>query len=577
MAYKPTDTFIPSNTNSYFSDDSSGAAKSYKFSITKPTTYPGEETTNGFIWLLDLEALSKNNLNSAQQLAGRDFKSEVLFNTKPLFYPTKGNYYIFTSIFSFPEKNPKNGSELHDPFNNVDGVDLYFRLINFRLIKSYLPVDAAVMVGGGLIRLNMGIWFNQDHIDFKFTSLDSVEYGELKPSHTVDDIIDVALDYIKNIYIDIVYGRRNSTKWLEAIKENSRLSTEEISKVYDDIGKLGENKVSFFIDNNEPENIPENIQETDTNKSENLKNIIFNVQKEGIFSNSKFGELKLIGESGVDTEVGFNFGNEDDLSDLLLDDEFRETEFEGDVELIMKEPDEDFRNLIEESTKDVENNPTTGDSLPNSWFNYSSYAFGAPDENKTYSSEYKSYIDSSKMPKPKMTKRSLIDVKLKVEGGLTGNPNDSAAKKGFCPTPKDGKKYHTNKGVTYAVWKSIFGSENDKRFLEMSHGDWVKVFDSLYWNKHGKSSKYESVNALLVSYAWGGSKDPTISGAKKILGVNSLDMVSEAEAVAALISARAQLFINISQPGNKNNTFRKGWINATNAFVKAVYLENNIA
>jgi hypothetical protein len=281
-------------------------------------------------------------------------------------------------------------------------------------------------------------------------------------------------------------------------------------------------------------------------------------------------DFKLfIGEPPVDP--GFNFGDEDDLSDLLLDDEFRETEFEGDVELIMKELDENFRNLIEESAEDDENNPSTGDSLPNPWFNYSSNAFGAPNKEKTYSSEYKSYIDSSKMPKPKMTKKLLIDVKLKVEGGLTGNPNDSAAKKGFCPTLLDGKRYHTNKGVTYAVWKSIFGSGNDKRFLKMSHDDWVKVFDSLYWNKHGKSSKYESVNALLVSYAWGGSKDATIRGAKKILGVNSLDMVSEAEAVAALISARAQLFINISQPGSKNNTFRSGWINATNAFVKAMY------
>jgi hypothetical protein len=543
MSYKPTDTFIPSNANGYFSDDSSGAAKSYKFSITKPTTYPGEETTNGVIWLLDLETHSNNNLNSAQQLAGRDFKSDPTGKT---FYTTKGNYYIFTSIFSFPEKNPKNSSELHDPFNNVQVRD-----------------------GVRLIRLDLG------------SSLSRVEYGELKPSYTVDNIIDLALDYIKNRYIDIVYGRKTSTKWLEAIKENSGLSTEEIRKVYNDIGKLGENKVSFFIDNNEPENIPENTpentQETDTNKSEDLKSIIFNVQKEGIFSNSKFGELRLIGESGVNTDPGFNFSDEDDLSDLLLDDEFRETEFEGDVELIMKEPDENFRNLIEESAEDVENNPSTGDSLPNSWFNYSSNAFGAPNKGKTYSSEYRSYIDSSKMPKPKMTKKSLIDVKLKVEGGLTGNPNDSAAKKGFCPTLLDGKKYHTNKGVTYAVWKSIFGSGNDKRFLKMSHDDWVKVFDSLYWDKHGKSSKYESVNALLVSYAWGGSKDGTIRGAKKILGVNSLDMVSEAEAVAALISARAQLFINISQPGSKNNTFRAGWINATNAFVKAMYLENNIA
>lgn len=66
---------------------------------------------------------------------------------------------------------------------------------------------------------------------------------------------------------------------------------------------------------------------------ENLKNIKFNVQKEGIFSNTQFGELRLLGESGVETNTTFDFGNEDDLSDLLLDDEFRETEFSGLEEL----------------------------------------------------------------------------------------------------------------------------------------------------------------------------------------------------------------------------------------------------
>lgn len=63
-----------------------------------------------------------------------------------------------------------------------------------------------------------------------------------------------------------------------------------------------------------------------------LKNITFSVQKEGIFSNSEFGELRLLGESGVETNTGFDFGDEDDLSDLLLDDEFRETQFEGNEE-----------------------------------------------------------------------------------------------------------------------------------------------------------------------------------------------------------------------------------------------------
>lgn len=74
---------------------------------------------------------------------------------------------------------------------------------------------------------------------------------------------------------------------------------------------------------------PINITSVSDSKSSELKNIIFNVQKEGIFSNAKFGDLKLIGESGIDENIGFDFGDEDDLSDLLLEDEFRESEFDG--------------------------------------------------------------------------------------------------------------------------------------------------------------------------------------------------------------------------------------------------------
>lgn len=292
MSYKPTDTFISSNANGYFSDDSSGAAKSYKVSITKPTRYPGEETTNGIIWLLDLDAFSKlpRNLNSngqhpVQDLVGRDWDNQ---SEPGLRYPTKNNYYIFASIFDFPDKNPKNGSELHDPSNDVSTRD-----------------------GVKLIRLDLG------------SSLSRVGYGELKSTYTIDELLNLVLDYMRNRYIDIIYGRRTSTKWIKAIKEESGLSREEIKKVFDDIGNLEENKVSFFIDNEKPVDTPvptdsqSAVQNISDSKSSELKNIIFNVQKEGIFSNAKFGELRLIGESLVNENPVFDFGDEDDLSDLL--------------------------------------------------------------------------------------------------------------------------------------------------------------------------------------------------------------------------------------------------------------------
>ena len=177
---------------------------------------------------------------------------------------------------------------------------------------------------------------------------------------------------------------------------------------------------------------------------------------------------------------------------------------------------------------------------------------------------------SFKVPKPKLTKQGLINTKLKVEGGLTGDSSDSAAKSGYCPTLKNGKKYHTNKGITYAVWKSSFGTGNDARFLEMNLVDWSKIFDTLYWNKNA-TSKYEAVNCLLTSFAWGGNKPKTLEAAKKLLNVSNIDDVPVEKAVAALLSARAQFFVNISQPDNKNNKFRKGWINAVNAFVTQTY------
>jgi hypothetical protein len=75
----------------------------------------------------------------------------------------------------------------------------------------------------------------------------------------------------------------------------------------------------------------------------------------------------------------------------------------------------------------------------------------------------------------------------------------------------------------------------------------------------------------LTSFAWGGNKPKTLEAAKKLLNVSNIDDVPVEKAVAALLSARAQFFINISQPDNKNNKFRKGWINAVNQFVKETY------
>lgn len=293
---------------------------------------------------------------------------------------------------------------------------------------------------------------------------------------------------------------------------------------------------------------------------------IFDITKEGYFVNKELGELKIVSkEEAIRAEEEFDFGAED----LTVSEEYIEAEFVGEdesFEVFFKDTQSTEGAVEDEYTPET----PTGTAEATGSLVFDGRKFKQPEVSKRYPTNYALYIDFNKMPKPKLTKKKLIETKLKVEGGLTGDPNDSAAKSGYCPTLKNGKKYHTNKGITYAVWKNNFGTKNDDRFLNMNLEDWSKIFDGKYWNGNA-TSKYEAVNCLFTSFAWGGNKPKTVEAAKKLLGVSSLDDVPEAKAVAALLSARAQFFINISQPDNKNNKFRKGWINAINAFIEQTY------
>jgi hypothetical protein len=68
--------------------------------------------------------------------------------------------------------------------------------------------------------------------------------------------------------------------------------------------------------------------------------VIFNVEKSGIFSNSQFGELRTAKEETVVSDIPFIFGDEEDFSDVLLDDEFRESAFSGKEEELNEITDE---------------------------------------------------------------------------------------------------------------------------------------------------------------------------------------------------------------------------------------------
>lgn len=158
----------------------------------------------------------------------------------------------------------------------------------------------------------------------------------------------------------------------------------------------------------------------------------------------------------------------------------------------------------------------------------------------------------------------------KWEGGLSKDPNDQASKN---PVP-DGSGYHTNKGITWQVWKSVFGSSEDsiKRFYDMSDKDWAYIFKTLYWDKIGGDNiRSQRIADILSNWAWGsGTYIPSVA-IQKILGIG-IDGIIGKQTINAINSANEQIvftklknaniaFFDSLSKNPKYSTFRTGWFN----------------
>ena len=177
---------------------------------------------------------------------------------------------------------------------------------------------------------------------------------------------------------------------------------------------------------------------------------------------------------------------------------------------------------------------------------------------------------------------SLIDTYIEFtkrwEGGLSRATTDTASKNP-CPTAYGGKTgWHTNIGITYPVWVSVFGKSNDTRFFEMNHADWFNVFKTLYWNSM-RASEYNSMNVAIIitGMAWGSGKKQAILslqqaildchikvekdgilGNATIAAVNSIPPQIMFDAIA---NERERFFRYIGRPCTKNSVNLKGWLN----------------
>ena len=173
----------------------------------------------------------------------------------------------------------------------------------------------------------------------------------------------------------------------------------------------------------------------------------------------------------------------------------------------------------------------------------------------------------------------------KWEGGLSRDLSDSASKNP-CPTPFNSKSgWHTNVGITYAVWRSEFGKDNDTRFFAMNNEDWFRVFKGLYWDSvKGDDYKCFSVAVIVTGMAWGSGsaragitlqtalnklgKNVTVDGKVGMRTIESANSCNDVELFDEIMRLRIAFFKSIGAVGKTNNKFLKGWLNRANDYIK---------
>lgn len=178
---------------------------------------------------------------------------------------------------------------------------------------------------------------------------------------------------------------------------------------------------------------------------------------------------------------------------------------------------------------------------------------------------------------------------LRWEGGLSKHTRDSASRH---PVP-DGSGYHTNKGITWRVFASIYGTSNTaiSQFYEMSHEDFKGIY-KLYWNGV-KADLIQSqiLGEFVTDFAWGsgvagasrqvqkwlntqGYKvivDGKI-GMQSVTSINQLIKTKGEKATFESLNAHRRHFLS----GLKDfDVFGKGWFNRLNDFIAYAYLTMN--
>jgi len=185
--------------------------------------------------------------------------------------------------------------------------------------------------------------------------------------------------------------------------------------------------------------------------------------------------------------------------------------------------------------------------------------------------------------------KANLDYILKWEGGLSKHERDSASKH---PVP-DGSGYHTNKGITWRVFKSIYGSsqESINRFYRMTHDDFRGVY-KIYWNAVKADLISSQILAEYVTdFAWGSGVAGSTRQIQRWLNSEGFNLVVDGKfgnqtvnAINKLIQDKGERLVFESLNAHRRaflrtlrdfNVFGKGWLNRLDDFV--LYANKNLS
>lgn len=206
---------------------------------------------------------------------------------------------------------------------------------------------------------------------------------------------------------------------------------------------------------------------------------------------------------------------------------------------------------------------------------------------KTYKRHNGTRIDLYNICKMGNINKANLDYILRWEGGLSKHQRDSASRH---PVP-DGSGHHTNKGVTWRVFASIYGTDAVARFYQMSHEDFKGIY-ALYW----KGVKADSITSQIIAeyvtdFAWGsgvaGSSRQVqrwlnTQGAK--VGVDGKIGMQTIGAINQLIKTEGEKAVFVSLQAHRMaflshlrdfDVFGRGWYNRLEDFAKYAFITLN--